>query len=115
MRNSERGTRNEMTNRLLTTDKGPMTDLRFAFRQLLKNPGFTAMAVLVLAFAVPSGSARAAENDGAVWWPQFRGPNSSGVGDGRPPVHFGPGQNVLWKAATGSGISSPILWGDRVF
>src|SRR2546426_8036125 len=45
-----------------------------------------------------------AEN-GKVWWPQFRGPNSSGVGEGRPPVHFGPGQEVRWKAAVGSGRS----------
>ena len=26
-----------------------MTDLKFAFRQLLKHPGFTAVAVLMLA------------------------------------------------------------------
>lgn len=31
-------------------------------------------------------------------WPQFRGPNGSGVAeDARPPVHFGPGTNLLWK------------------
>jgi outer membrane protein assembly factor BamB len=50
-----------------------------------------------------------------VWWPQFRGPNSSGLGAGRPPVQFGPGQNVLWKTAVGLGLSSPIVWDDRIF
>jgi len=29
-----------------------MTDLKFAFRQLLKNPGFTAMAALTLALGI---------------------------------------------------------------
>lgn len=50
-------------------------------------------------------------------WPQFRGPNAAGVGtgDARPPVHFGPGTNLLWKTKVPSGLSAPIVWGDRVF
>ncbi len=69
---------------------------------------------LVAALALSSfGSA--AQKSGQVWWPQFRGPNSSGLGEGRPPVHFGPDQNVLWKTAVGAGLSSPIVWEDRVF
>jgi outer membrane protein assembly factor BamB len=56
-----------------------------------------------------------AGNRGKVWWPQFRGPDSSGLGEGSPPVHFGPGQKVLWKTAVGSGISSPSVWGGRIF
>src|ERR1700745_4139747 len=57
----------------------------------------------------------AAENREEMWWPQFRGPNASGIGAGKPPVHFGPGQNVQWKTAVGSGLSSPIIWAERVF
>ncbi len=59
--------------------------------------------------------AGAAQDGGNVWWPQFRGPNSSGLSEGRPPVHFGPDQNVLWKTAVGAGMSSPIIWQGRIF
>jgi outer membrane protein assembly factor BamB len=52
---------------------------------------------------------------GAADWPQFRGPNSSGIGDGKPPIEFGPSQNVLWKTALGSGLSSPVITEGRVF
>jgi len=48
-------------------------------------------------------------------WPQFRGPNSSGLGVGKPPVQFGPDQNVRWKTAVGPGLSSPIIWEARIF
>ena len=85
---------------------------------LKPNLGFLRTRVscitLVAALALSSfGSA--AQKSGKVWWPQFRGPNSSGLGEGRPPVHFGPDQNVLWKTAVGAGLSSPIVWEDRVF
>jgi len=65
--------------------------------------------IIVVAIAVLSSFAGAAE------WPQFRGPNSSGIGDGKPPVEFGPSQNVLWKTAVGSGLSSPIIAKGHVF
>ncbi len=51
-----------------------------------------------------------------TWWPQFRGPNASGVsGSAKPPVEFGPGTNQHWKISVPSGMSSPCVWRDRIF
>src|SRR5689334_11313404 len=48
-------------------------------------------------------------------WPRFRGPDGSGVADGqKPPVEFGPDKNLKWKSAAPSGLSSPIIAGDKV-
>jgi outer membrane protein assembly factor BamB len=48
-------------------------------------------------------------------WPQFRGPNGSGVADGqKPPVEVGPDKNVTWKVKVPSGLSSPIVVGDKL-
>ncbi len=48
-------------------------------------------------------------------WPQFRGPGGSGVADGqKPPVELGPDKNVKWKVAVPSGLSSPIVVGDKL-
>jgi len=50
------------------------------------------------------------------WWPQFRGPNASGISDSaKPPVTFAPGTNQLWKITVPSGASSPCVWGDSIF
>src|SRR5262245_18071759 len=71
--------------------------------------------IILLATVVLSSFAGAAQNRGKAWWPQFRGPDSSGLGEGAPPVNFGPDQNVLWKTAVGPGLSSPIIWEGRIF
>src|SRR5438309_11442781 len=71
--------------------------------------------ITLLATVILSSFAGATQNGGKVWWPQFRGPNSSGLGEGKPPVHFGPDENVLWKTAVGAGLSSPIIWEGRIF
>ncbi len=66
--------------------------------------------VAVAAFAAVGLSA-----DQPLAWPQFRGPNGSGVADGqKPPVELGPDKNVKWKVSAPSGLSSPVVAGDKL-
>jgi outer membrane protein assembly factor BamB len=49
-------------------------------------------------------------------WPQFRGPNASGVSEeSKLPVEFGPDRNVLWKTTLPPGHSSPAIAGQKIF
>jgi outer membrane protein assembly factor BamB len=50
-------------------------------------------------------------------WPQWRGPLANGVApDANPPVEWSETKNVKWKVALpGSGTSTPVVWGDRIF
>jgi outer membrane protein assembly factor BamB len=73
------------------------------------------LRIIVLAAFLSSSFSLVAQKSSKAWWPQFRGPNASGLGAGTPPVHFGPDQNVLWKIPVGPGLSSPIVSDDRVF
>jgi len=71
--------------------------------------GFLVAACLCVAFA----------GDGNEW-PQFRGPDGSGVAQGptgsRVPTEWDTTRNVAWRIdVPGLGWSSPIVWGDRVF
>src|SRR5262245_44892072 len=53
--------------------------------------------------------------DKSLPWPRFRGPNGSGVADNqKPPIEFGPDKNVKWKVSAPSGLSSPIVAGDKL-
>jgi outer membrane protein assembly factor BamB len=50
-------------------------------------------------------------------WPQFRGPQSTGVVEDQAlPDTWSTTHNVIWKTEIpGSGWSSPVVWGDRIF
>ena len=50
-------------------------------------------------------------------WPQWRGPSGNGVSsDSGLPVHWSAGEHIAWKVSlAGLGVSSPIVYGDRVF
>jgi outer membrane protein assembly factor BamB len=49
-------------------------------------------------------------------WPCWRGPDGSGVCDEKDlPLRWSATENVRWKVAVpGAGVSTPIVWGDRV-
>jgi outer membrane protein assembly factor BamB len=56
------------------------------------------------------------ENTRSVDWPQFRGPNGSGVFETSDlPLSFGSDQNVIWKTALPPGHSSPVLTNAYIF
>ena len=84
---------------------------------------FTAETYYYPARPVAKAVAATAEARGTVAapmdWPQFRGPNATGVAVGQhPPTTWDvkAGTNVQWKTPIpGLGHSCPVVWGDRVF
>ena len=50
-------------------------------------------------------------------WPQFRGPNCTGVSNSQQPLptRFSPTENVQWKAELGDGIAGAVVADGRVF
>lgn len=50
-------------------------------------------------------------------WPHWRGPAATGVSAEKAlPAEWSPDKNIAWRAELGGlGVSSPIVWGDRVF
>jgi outer membrane protein assembly factor BamB len=73
---------------------------------------FVLSAFILLALSAPAGRAAGDAN-----WPQWRGPDGSGISAERNlPEEWGETQNVRWKTPLpGKGHSSPIVWGKRVF
>ena len=51
----------------------------------------------------------------ATDWNQFRGPGGSGVAENcKPPIEID-SSKLAWKTPVPSGLSSPVLAGDRLF
>jgi outer membrane protein assembly factor BamB len=75
---------------------------------------------LVRPFAAAAVAAVVSVPLAAQQWPSFRGPQASGVATGTAPVattwNVAAGDGVLWKTPIpGIAVSSPIVWGDRLF
>ncbi len=67
---------------------------------------------------IPPAAADESGGAGAeYYWPQWRGPLGTGVApDANPPVEWSESKNIRWKIALpGSGHSTPVVWGDRLF
>ena len=54
---------------------------------------------------------------GQEHWSQFRGPGGRGIAPDaeRLPVEFDQTRNLLWRCPVSGGLSSPCIWGDRIF
>ena len=87
------------------------TNSRRKVLKLRNTSGALLFAPLVAMLAMTAATGAVAED-----WPQFRGPNGSGVSvsTGLPEV-FSPEKNVVWKTPLPPGHSSPVLTRDRVF
>ena len=87
------------------------TNSRRKVLKLWNTSGALLIAPLFALLAMTAATGAVAED-----WPQFRGPNGSGVATstGLPEV-FGPEKNVVWKTPLPPGHSSPVLTRDRVF
>lgn len=73
------------------------------------------MKGLLTTLALFLGLTAASASDGTETWSRFRGPNGTGIAEGqKPPVEIGPEKNVKWKVPVPSGLSSPIVVGDKL-
>lgn len=71
---------------------------------------FALLAVLV-------GISAFTQSLGAEDWPRWRGPSGTGASnEPRLPERWSDRENVAWRVPLGGlGVSSPIVWGERVF
>ena len=55
-------------------------------------------------------------NSAAQEWPRFRGPNGAGISHAKTIPTKITDADIHWKVELpGTGHSSPVLWGDRIF
>lgn len=73
--------------------------------------------IVVLVSGVAGTAARADDTSSPKNWGQWRGPIGAGLAPGAsPPVEWSDTKNVKWKRELpGEGLSTPIVWGDRVY
>jgi len=78
--------------------------------------GIALLAIISL-ISIPVLSTSPAIKDKESNWPQWRGPESTGISPDKDlPTEWSASKNVKWKTAIpGKGHSQPIVWAKRVF
>ena len=83
------------------------------------NTAIRAWAAAGVLVAVVLASRAPGQEAAAGTWPSFRGAGAAGVADGYPlPAKWSvpDSQNIRWKTPIpGLGLSSPVIWGGRLF
>ena len=72
-------------------------------------------ALLTLVIASAGIALSAADSD--RYWPQWRGPEGTGVSRlAKPPVEWSETKNIRWKKEIpGRGAGTPVIWGEHLF
>jgi len=72
------------------------------------------MLILLILFTASASCGTACGDEN---WPQWRGPDGTGVAvEGEYPVTFSKSKNVKWKVELpGRGSSTPAIWGESIF
>src|SRR5205823_12848512 len=81
------------------------------FTRLRSSSCRFALTIAITALTLRAGRTLAED------WPQFRGPNCSGISisENPLPTTFSATENVRWSAKLGDGIGSPVVAAGRVF
>ncbi len=78
----------------------------------------TPSSLLIWLLLAVGFAAQAVAEAGDAHWPSFRGPQAAGTAAAEAPLTWNveTGENIRWKTPIpGLGLSSPIVWGDRVY
>jgi outer membrane protein assembly factor BamB len=72
---------------------------------------------MMMAAGICTAGFRAAASSSSANWPQWRGPDGTGISQSKGlPTNWGPEQNILWKAALPSWSgATPIVWDEHIF
>lgn len=83
---------------------------------MLQRTSLSVRAALLATLAtIPVIAQEGVTSHGTSPWNRFRGPNGTGMAEGKYPAEVGPQQGVIWKRAFPEGHSSPVFSDKLMF